>query len=284
MNINETAKNEKVWKLYKYTCLPNGLIYFGITSQSLKSRWHYGQGYKNNPHLHNAIQKYGEENFLKEIIIDGLSLEEASVKEQEYIAKYNTTDRNIGFNISIGGEATMLGHPVSKETRQKIANTLTGRKMSEKTKRKMAKIGKELYENKREKLLKANTGRPCTQETREKISKGNKGKKRTPEQKARLSEAKKGSIPVNKGVPMTEERRLKQAKPVNQYTLNGEFIKTWTYMKDAAETLNISRNNICSCCQHKRNNAGGYKWEYANQEVHFEDAEDNHEQDQDSDC
>lgn len=273
MNINETTKNEKIWKLYKYTCLPNGLIYFGITSQTLKERWHYGLGYKNNSHLHNAIQKYGEDNFLKEIILDGLSLEEASAKEREYIAKYNTTDKNIGFNISLGGEATMLGHPVSEETKQKIAKTLTGRKMSETTRRKMAEAAKKSYENKREKLLKANTGRPCSQETREKISKGNKGKKRTPEQRERLSKAKKGFVPSNKGIPMTEERRLKQAKPVNQYTLDGEFIKTWTYIKDAAEALNISRDNICACCKHRKNSAGGYKWEYTNQEIHSIDTE-----------
>ena len=105
--------SERVWKLYKYTCIHNGLIYFGITSKTLDERWR--DKYIGNPRLHNCIMKYGKEGFIREIILDGLTLDEAAAAEIEHIAKYNATDKNIGFNISIGGTAPMAGRHHSEE-------------------------------------------------------------------------------------------------------------------------------------------------------------------------
>lgn len=91
--------------LYKHTNLTDGKVYIGITKQKPNRRWHNGLGYKNNRYFYNAIQKYGWENFKHEIIYENLSFEEANNKEIELIKKYNSTNKEKGYNIHDGGEA-----------------------------------------------------------------------------------------------------------------------------------------------------------------------------------
>ena len=50
-------------------------------------------------------------------------------------------------------------------------------------------------------------------------------------------------------------------RPVKQYDMNGEFIKEWYSMSEAARSLNISVSNICNCCKGLIKSVGGYKWE-----------------------
>ena len=61
--------------IYKITNLINSKIYIGQTIRSINVRWNqhksesfnnHGHGY--NYHLHNAIRKYGSDNFKIEII------------------------------------------------------------------------------------------------------------------------------------------------------------------------------------------------------------------------
>lgn len=55
----------------------------------------------------------------------------------------------------------------------------------------------------------------------------------------------------------------KTTKAVNQYDLNGNFIKTWDCIKDVERILKIESCNITRTCQGKRLSAGGFIWEYA---------------------
>lgn len=61
-----------------------------------------------------------------------------------------------------------------------------------------------------------------------------------------------------KGVPGAREHKVKQ------YTLSGEYIKTWDSIKEAEEFLGIKRAQACIvyCCQGKRHRAYGYIWRY----------------------
>lgn len=56
-----------------------------------------------------------------------------------------------------------------------------------------------------------------------------------------------------------------QQKPINQLSLNGEFIKRWNGIGEAAKSLGIDDSHIIRVCQKKKRSisAGGYKWEYA---------------------
>lgn len=82
---------------------PNNKVYVGITSIGVKNRWHNGKGYKDNPYLNNAINKYGWNNIKHKILFKGLTREEASNKEIELIKQYKSTNKEYGYNICYGG-------------------------------------------------------------------------------------------------------------------------------------------------------------------------------------
>lgn len=57
-------------------------------------------------------------------------------------------------------------------------------------------------------------------------------------------------------------------KKVVQYTLNGEKIRTFDSISEAALFLNInSYTSICGCCHNKRFSAYGYRWCYKNKKL-----------------
>jgi hypothetical protein len=53
-----------------------------------------------------------------------------------------------------------------------------------------------------------------------------------------------------------------RAKSVLQYDIHGNFIKEWSSVVEAKETLKIS--SIEKCANFKRKSAGGYVWRYKN--------------------
>jgi len=57
-----------------------------------------------------------------------------------------------------------------------------------------------------------------------------------------------------------EAIRKRCCKPVEQYTLDGVLVKTWSSASEAARELGISNGNISTCCNGKRENAGGFIW------------------------
>lgn len=86
--------------IYKITNKVNGKSYIGQTRYTLEFRWRQHLHKKDNTYFHNAIRKYGSDNFQLEV------LEEcpySSLNEREifYIAKYNTLKD--GYNLTLGG-------------------------------------------------------------------------------------------------------------------------------------------------------------------------------------
>ena len=101
----------KCYKVYVHINKINNKRYYGITCQNINERWRNGKGYKNHKnskkdtYFYNAINKYGWDNFTHEVLFDNLSKEEACLLEQCYIALYDTTNRNKGYNRTTGGES-----------------------------------------------------------------------------------------------------------------------------------------------------------------------------------
>ena len=119
--------------LYEHRNKINGKRYIGITNNT-KKRWcANGNRYKECHHFWAAIQKYGWDNFEHNVIIYGLTREEASRLEMLYIEKYRTCEKAFGYNISIGGTCplSMLGKHHSEETKQKMREKALGRVISE---------------------------------------------------------------------------------------------------------------------------------------------------------
>ena len=59
-----------------------------------------------------------------------------------------------------------------------------------------------------------------------------------------------------------QKRSTKFWMPILQFTEDGNFIREWNSMKEAGDTLQISRGNITSCCKGNYRSAGGFVWRY----------------------
>ena len=55
---------------------------------------------------------------------------------------------------------------------------------------------------------------------------------------------------------------MKKRKPVEQYSLDGLLIATWTGVVEAAKALNISCSTINGCLKNRNKSAAGYLWKY----------------------
>ena len=137
--------------LYEHRNKMNGKRYIGITNSTTK-RW-YGKGkhYDKCTCFWSAIQKYGWDNFEHNIIMDGLTLEEANKLEVLFIAMFRTREKPFGYNIAEGGAnaPTMLGKHHSEETRLKMRESALGRVISEKQRQSHSKWMSENFVGKR---------------------------------------------------------------------------------------------------------------------------------------
>ena len=197
-------------RIYIHRNKINGKCYVGQTIQDPKMRWMNGDGYNAQPKFHNAIIKYGWDNFEHLVLSDIYdNQDELNAAEIATINKYDSF--NNGYNGTLGGNS---GGKISEEQKRKISETLKGnipwnkgkvtseetlaklrgRKRSEEAKRKMseAKKGKVFSEEHKRKMSEYRKGKVKSEEHRRKISEALKGRKLSEETKRKISEAKKG--------------------------------------------------------------------------------------------
>jgi len=133
--------------IYKITNLINNKIYIGQTTKTLDERLirHFVDArYRQNTHILKAIKKYGKENFIIEKLEKCNFLEELDKREIYWIKKLNSKNRDIGYNITDGGQGTH-GYIFTKKIREKIGKKSKGRKHTEETKFKMSKTAKIIH-------------------------------------------------------------------------------------------------------------------------------------------
>ena len=128
--------------IYKTTNLINGKIYVGQDSHNDSN--YLGSGY----YLIRAVNKYGKENFQKEILCKCKTKEELNEKEIYWIKKLKSQNRAVGYNLTEGGQGGFL----SKEINKKISLILINfyQKHPEIIKKRGKKISnslKKYYEN-----------------------------------------------------------------------------------------------------------------------------------------
>lgn len=86
------------------------------------------------------------------------------------------------------------------------------------------------------------------------------------ETRRKMSESRKGENNYNYGKYFSEEHKrkigLKHRKKILCYDLDGNFLKKFNYIKEAAIELNISRPHISNVCKGKRKRVGNYKFKY----------------------
>ena len=59
-----------------------------------------------------------------------------------------------------------------------------------------------------------------------------------------------------------EKAYIKRRRPVDMYTLDGHYIKTFESIRKASAETNTSGSHITSVCKGYRGSSGGYKWKY----------------------
>jgi group I intron endonuclease len=138
-------------EVYKITNKITNKVYIGITNQGSGARYrhHWYESRTGEPSpIHRSMAKYGEENFTLEIIDFADTYDELKEREKYWIKQYNSTDKNIGYNLTEGGDGT-FGRKHSEETKEKIRQKALGRKASEETKRKMSESRKGIVSEKK---------------------------------------------------------------------------------------------------------------------------------------
>lgn len=100
--------------VYKITNRINSKIYIGITTQHLYIRIsqhkYIAEKTNDNRPLYNSMRKYGFSSFSFEIIDYASNIDELNEKEIKYIKDLNPIDRNIGYNVELGGKLGPVKH------------------------------------------------------------------------------------------------------------------------------------------------------------------------------
>lgn len=113
--------------VYKITNRINGKIYIGQTIGTLADRWaRHCAPSSGCTALHNAICKYGKENFTVEQIDVACTRDELNQKGKYWIRYYDSFAPN-GYNLSEGGDGC-LGFKHSEETRRALSTMRIGKK------------------------------------------------------------------------------------------------------------------------------------------------------------
>lgn len=183
---------KKEYCVYVHTNKANGKKYVGITSQNPERRWRCGKGYKFNPHFLSAIKLYGWDGFNHEVVLSGLTREQACSWECALIAQYDATNPAKGYNIAFGGEGVLS---VSDDTR------------------------------------------------------------------------KKKSVQTSEYYTKHPEARGRRWHGVEQYSLNGKWLRSYNSILEATQITGIHHTSIIGCCKGKNRTAGGYQWRYSEEKV-----------------
>lgn len=214
------------WYVYIHI-FPNNKKYIGITSQSLKNRWRDGKGYKEQPIIWNAIQKYGWDNIEHKILFENLSKEEAEKKEKELIKEFDTLFyNNKGYNVQEGG----LNHQNIINREEIIKLWSSG-----------------------ENIKNISIKLKCSPKTVSYILDQNGITKEEKKQRQQQASA--------------EATQKSMGKKVNQFDLNKNYIATYPSLQEARKAVNANNQYyIKSCCEGKVSKAHGFLWQYYKEE------------------
>lgn len=233
-------------QIYLITNEENGKIYVGQTSSTAFKRW--GSHKRDaNPLARNlqtplarAIRKHGQESFTVKVL-ENCPNDKLDEREIYWIKELKAIEN--GYNLTEGG-CGRRGYHLSEETKAKLSKAHKGSVFTEEHKAKLSEARRDYIKNGGTSWNAGHTG-----ELNHLY-----GIKRTDKVRAKISESKKRT-------------------PVEQYDLNGMFIKRFESILDACIELTkslgkkIYPTNIIKTCQGKRNKAYGFIWKYGAKSV-----------------
>lgn len=104
---------------------PCGRVYVGITKMSLYDRWGKdGCRYKHCKLFYRAIKKYGWNNLIHEVILDGVSKSEAIYAEKYLVRWYKM--HGMSYNTTDGGDGTH-GFHMPQDAKERISEYMKNR-------------------------------------------------------------------------------------------------------------------------------------------------------------
>lgn len=257
--------DERKYCVYMHKNKVNGKRYIGVTSTKPEDRWKNGWGYYKQLIFWRAICKYGFDGFDHIIVQEQMSEQEAKQLEIDLIAKYRTTNRRYGYNITIGGDhmspnSCRRGWKHTEESKLKMSKAQKGRKcphtsLRNKTNNPASKIvyqydldGNYIQDFKSTREAERTTG----------ISHNS------------ISYCCNGKV-CSAGDYLwsyTKTSKLKirddfREKEIVQVDINtGNVLMTFKSVTEAAKFIGITKTAICNCLKNKTKSAGGYKWVY----------------------
>jgi len=236
---------KKTCGIYKITS-PSGRVYIG-QSRNIEHRFRrYKRLHKSNStqvRLTRSFKKYGVDNHTLEII-EECEFNQLNIRERFWQDHYDVLKGGLNCILT---KTNVLPRIMSEETRLK-------------------RSGKNHW----------NYGKTVTEETKEKMSKSAIGRKLSKETRKKLSEVRKGEKNHFYGKKHSIKSKLKQkekalkrkiqpaAKKVEQYSLDGTYIKTWNSVTEAGEEVGIANSGISACISGRQKTSGKFKWKYYN--------------------
>ena len=110
--------------LYMHTNPLNLKSYVGYTKHSLDKRFQNHRAYARRGSIllfHKALRKYGDDCWASQVLDKCETLAEARELEKKFIAKYRTSERGLGYNMTEGGEGSNCkGKVLTLEHRLKV--------------------------------------------------------------------------------------------------------------------------------------------------------------------
>ena len=110
--------------IYKITNKINNRFYIGKTIGTIEKRWQehlYDMEHnRDNSILHNAMRKYGVDNFSIEVIESNIPEQQLDSKEKEYIEHLKSHKKYGNYNITDGGNGGVVSSKITKEQAAEI--------------------------------------------------------------------------------------------------------------------------------------------------------------------
>lgn len=250
--------------IYKITNLINNKIYIGQDKNDDPN--YFGSGIL----IKKSIKKYGKENFLKETLCICNTIDELNEKERFYIDEYCSTNKKIGYNISVGGtNGVMLNRKHSDETKMKMRMSALGKKKSKEHCKNigLSKKGRLMPDDEKKKRSDSNPFKgakknPLNIEIKQKISRSKIGHHHSNETKEKMSKSHMGAKNAFYGKKHSEDYLLRKRKPIIQLDKNNNFINEWESITQASEYLKIKCSGISNVLSGKYKTSGGFKFKF----------------------
>ena len=136
--INE--KSEEVGIIYGWYNTLTDMWYIGQTilpEVRFKTHIYYAINKKDNNRFHNALRKYGLENWVYCVIEYNVLRENLNMRETDWIEYYDSFYS--GYNMTTGGDTNVI---ISEETRRRLSESHKGIYLSEEVKQKLSESHK----------------------------------------------------------------------------------------------------------------------------------------------